>query len=627
MSRKLIFALSLFVLLSSLLYVRFNPVEVKASNGYPVHNIDTGLDYSTIQEAINAPETKNGHTIQVDDGTYYTHISISKSIELVGESRNRTIIDGTGTGPVVTLSADNISVTNFTIRNGGHSWSPSDTCIWGHGLSNILIENNTVMDVSNGIIFYSLHNSSMSHNIAEGCGAMGLHLDSSNNCKIVNNTAINSFQGIVVERSAGNSIQGNNLTNNSLGMNFYASAGNLVEQNNFMNNSVGILLDACNGPNIFRENNMTNNGYNLIVWGSSLEAFMQNIDTSNIVDDKTVYYTTNSHNLTLNPINCPNIGYLALVNCTKVTVEDIDLSDGKDGMLMAQSTHCSLINVTIANSSTNITLSGFSSQPLIHGGLDFFQSDNNLMTSSRIINNSVGICLYRSSGNLFYHNSFVDIDKPVISNFQSPGLPPSGSCSMNKWDKDFEGNYWSNYRERYPNATEIDNLGIWNTQYVIDANNTDNYPLMGIFSDFPVNWANRTYHITTICNSTISDFKFGVVIVYPNHAIGPPWTTCIIFTVTGNAAGFCRIEIPKDVLDGDYVVTLDGFNMSSSMWKELPISNETTLYLYLTYPSSSHEIWIMGTTMVPEFPSFIILSLFMMATLLAVIVYRKKHSR
>jgi len=57
MSKKSILILSLFVLLSCLLHTSYNLVEVKAPNGYPVHNVDTGLNYTTIQEAIDAPET------------------------------------------------------------------------------------------------------------------------------------------------------------------------------------------------------------------------------------------------------------------------------------------------------------------------------------------------------------------------------------------------------------------------------------------------------------------------------------------------------------------------------------------------------------------------------------------
>jgi len=41
------------------------------------------------------------------------------------------------------------------------------------------------------------------------------------------------------------------------------------------------------------------------------------------------------------------------------------------------------------------------------------------------------------------------------------------------WDFEGEGNYWGDYEERYPNATEIDGTGIWDTPYEIDADNID----------------------------------------------------------------------------------------------------------------------------------------------------------
>jgi len=50
----------------------------------------------------------------------------------------------------------------------------------------------------------------------------------------------------------------------------------------------------------------------------------------------------------------------------------------------------------------------------------------------------------------------------------------------NAWDDGYPsgGNYWSDYSTRYPNAVEIDHSGLWNTPYVIDVSNKDNYPLM-----------------------------------------------------------------------------------------------------------------------------------------------------
>jgi hypothetical protein len=62
-------------------------------------------------------------------------------------------------------------------------------------------------------------------------------------------------------------------------------------------------------------------------------------------------------------------------------------------------------------------------------------------------------------------------------------VPPQ----RNVWDDSKEGNYWSDYVTRYPNATETDDSGIWDTPYVISENNQDEYPLMSpvVIPEFP----------------------------------------------------------------------------------------------------------------------------------------------
>jgi len=102
---------------------------------------------------------------------------------------------------------------------------------------------------------------------------------------------------------------------------------------------------------------------------------------------------------------------------------------------------------------------------------------NNIVYENTITNNMYGIYLWQSSNNKFYHNSFVDNTHHVLF---------SSSRYKNLWDDSFPsgGNYWSDYKERYPNATEIDDSGIWNTPYVIDEYNQDNYPLIPEFPSF-----------------------------------------------------------------------------------------------------------------------------------------------
>lgn len=106
-------------------YNMLGGIQAWKAEGHPVwvatvHNIDTNLDYDTIQAAVDASQTLDGHSVLVDAGTYHEHVDVHKSISLTGEDRDTTIIDGSGGGMTVKIAADNVSLRGFTIRDG--SW-------------------------------------------------------------------------------------------------------------------------------------------------------------------------------------------------------------------------------------------------------------------------------------------------------------------------------------------------------------------------------------------------------------------------------------------------------------------------------------------------------------------------
>jgi len=128
---------------------------------------------------------------------------------------------------------------------------------------------------------------------------------------------------------------------------------------------------------------------------------------------------------------------------------------------------------------------------------------------------------------------------------------------------------------------------------------------MGMFSSFN---ATSEFDVHTICNSSISDFQFN--------------STSILFNVTGEtgSAGFCRVCIPKALMNETYRIFVNGTEILP-VPLPLPCSNSTHNYLYFNYTHSPQEVVI-----IPEFSSFLTLPLFMIATLLAVIIYRRKHA-
>jgi hypothetical protein len=72
-------------------------------------------------------------------------------------------------------------------------------------------------------------------------------------------------------------------------------------------------------------------------------------------------------------------------------------------------------------------------------------------------------------------------------------------------------------------------------------------------------------------------------------------------------------------MNGTYHVSVDGTEIPYTL---LPFSDANYSYLYFTYTHSTQEV-----TIIPEFPSFLIPLLFMIATLLVVTSYKRKCAR
>jgi parallel beta-helix repeat protein len=266
-------------------------------------------------------------------------------------------------------------------------------------------------------------------------------------------------------------------------------------------------------------------------------------------------------------------------------------------------------NGIVLYSSFNNTISG-NNIANNAGGIVLYSSFNNTISGNNIANNHCGILLDSSSSNCIYHNNFMD-------NIQQADSYPIISGYANIWDDGYPsgGNYWSDY-----NGTDMNYDGIGDTSYTIDANNTDQYPLMGMFHSYDISWVDPQSQtlmygsVTLISNSSISSFIVRISLEHPEDK-------AIFFNVSGiTGTGFCRLCIPKAFMSPPYTIKIDGGQTPVLYYNETLYDNGTNRWIYFTYLHTEHQIMIF-----PEFPSFLILPIFMMATLLAVIVYRKKY--
>jgi parallel beta-helix repeat protein len=373
-----------------------------------------------------------------------------------------------------------------------------------------------------------------------GQGEVGIDLSYRNNVTIKNVRIGFALYGIYLWNASMNTISGNTLTYTGYGVYLVGASQNNIIGNNVTNSDIGINLMSSSN-NILRDNKM-NNDHNLAVYGSEPSHFDNDIDDSNIVNGKKVYYLISESNLFINPTTFPDLGFLALVNCQNITVHDLELTNNGHGILLAYTTDTTItqnhmtdnyngiglflssrnyiIGNYIANNYRGIQLgnasngNSFSTNDVNNNthGVFLFDSLQNTFVTNNITNNEIGIGFKASSYNMIRGNYFISNERQVYDvSMDDPTL----TASTNIWGVGYPagGNYWSDYTgvdvKSGENKNQTGSDGLGDTPYIIDQNNQDNFPLMpygsppAIFIGSP---ENKTYTVNSVSLSfTVSE--------------------------------------------------------------------------------------------------------------------------
>lgn len=267
-------ALMSSMLLFGILCAAICVVEARSVDAGVVHNLDSGLSYARIQEAIDASETQAGNTLQVEPGTYYENLVIDKALTLVGLDRDNTIIDGGGNKSVVMVETNNVRMTNFTIRNSGSNSTDSgfylmmawNSVIWNNTVTNCNIgifitfgnctlRENLVRNNHNGIYALSSFGSVVEANTVSDNAEDGVRIYYSECTVSRNDIRDNGNWGVSIFSSYNSSVVGNDLTRNKSGITvtLYAADNNL-SGNNIVGGQTAIYINSASHNSVIGNN-------------------------------------------------------------------------------------------------------------------------------------------------------------------------------------------------------------------------------------------------------------------------------------------------------------------------------------------------------------------------------------
>jgi len=378
---------------------------------------------------------------------------------------NKTlIIRGDPTNPVTTIIDGTANGPVFDLEASNVEISGFTICNAGDGNNTIVMERDSVTQKAD---YNKIYNNIIT------TGQYGVYIAFSHNNIIQNNTFINNpFGGIYLSNANFTQIIQNTIRGSSWSIKTAGARNNIITDNTISQTSYGIFLSLSSTSNIIRRNT-------IYAKTSSVYSSSDN--------------TTVDHNI------------------IKAESSGIYLSGCKTGSIKYN---------TVINSSFGIRLyattgsNNVSNNKILYtdlGAIEAESANGNTFAGNWIQQNKYGMYLPSSSSNIIYRNNFLDNNRSAYS------------VLSNTWDKNGQGNYWSDYsgtgaytirpgggNDNYPLKTTWSEHDI-EVQSVTPSASEAN---QGAIVDITVTVKNRanktvseTFTVTTKYNSTIIGTK------------------------------------------------------------------------------------------------------------------------
>ena len=211
------------------------------------------------------------------------------------------------------------------------------TCVLNQDLDEgVEIKDNDITLDCNG---HSITGSSISY-------GRGLNLNNKSGVTVANCTIKKFSVGIRLYLSDNNNLINNTVSNNFEGIYLHSSNANTLTNNTVDSNSYFGIVHYYSSSSVLTGNTMSGNRYNFDLSGWGDDNFTNDIDKSNLVDGKPIYYLLNTKNKIFD--DSTNAGMFYCINCDNITIKNLTFAKNKYGIFF-WNTHNSKIENVVAS--------------------------------------------------------------------------------------------------------------------------------------------------------------------------------------------------------------------------------------------------------------------------------------